>query len=89
MSSRAFSMIFLSATASPTPMFRVILVIFGISIEFSRPSVFLSCGASSSRYCSCKRAILFLLNVDYVAALEYAHLGAVFFDAETNSLTLF
>ena len=40
MSPTALSMTFLSATASPTPMFTVILVIFGTCIGFATPRFF-------------------------------------------------
>ena len=55
-------MIFLSATASPTPMFRVILVIRGTCMGFFRPSFFWISPASSLLNFSFKRAIAISLK---------------------------
>jgi len=58
MSASAFSSTFLSPTASPTPMFSVILVTRGTSITFERPNSSLSLGAISVRYLSFSVVIL-------------------------------
>ena len=62
-SSRAFSSTFLSATASPTPIFSVILVMRGTSIGFCRPSFFWISPMSSVLYFSCKRDMSFVSAV--------------------------
>src|SRR5882724_7171004 len=58
----ALSMIFLSATASPTPMLTVILVIFGTSMTFFSSRLFWSPGTIVSRY-----IFLSLADIDHRA----------------------
>ena len=45
----ALSSTFRSASASPTPMFSVILVIRGTAMGFATPSCFMSAGTTSLR----------------------------------------
>src|ERR1700683_849079 len=87
----AASMTFLSATASPTPMFTVIFKIRGTSIVFFSSSFFLSSGTIRwLKICLSLAAINYsLFRVDhFFVRLEQAHLAAVLERLEPNAIAL-
>src|SRR5580692_11834851 len=87
----AASMTFLSATASPTPMFTVIFKIRGTSIVFFSSSFFLSSGTICwLKICLSLAAINYpLFRVDhFFVRLEQAHLAAVLERLEPDPIAL-
>src|SRR5690606_1247761 len=87
-SATALSRTFLSATASPTPILSVILVMRGTSMIFASLSSSRSFGASSVRYRSCSLLISLSSGVlQWLAAgFEYAKPGAIFPQADPHPI---